>query len=562
MRHGALASGVAVALAVAAMPGSVLAQQQAGGAVTVLSVGDIDSLDPGLTHSPFGSQVSNAVSRQLYAFVPGDAEAPSPDLALDPPEVTDDGRTITVRLRSGVKYAPPVNREVVAADVKYALERAFSARVPNPYVHAEFHDVVGAPRRPTRGIPSISGIVAADEHTLVLHLNHATAASVGAALSLPVTAPVPPEYAGQFDKRSPSTYADHVVATGPYVARHKRGRAIYLTRNPNWVPASDVRPAHLNAITVDERSSDGASAARRTLNGSRRLAAADVRPGPAQAGSAIDTRPGQVRQTPAGSTRYVALNTRVAPFNNPNVRRAVLAGFDRSALFRARGGKQVGALATHFLAPGTPGYTQVGGAGGAGVDFLDAPAGSRTLAARYFRRAGFRKGRYTGRRPLLLVGTTAQPGRQVAERTAANLERLGFRLRVKLLAPQVAEQRYCERPKARVAVCPNAVSLRSVDDPESQLRAVFDGTRIASAANLNWSLLDDPRINRAMGAAALLPAGAERLSAWADVDRQIVRTAPAIPYMWDDATLVQSADVDGAVNELTGGWDLSFTRLR
>jgi peptide/nickel transport system substrate-binding protein len=113
-----------------------------------------------------------------------------------------------------------------------------------------------------------------------------------------------------------------------------------------------------------------------------------------------------------------------------------------------------------------------------------------------------------------------------------------------------------------VAVCADAVSTRLAPDPDSVLRTAFDGTRITSAGNVNWALLDDRRINRAMGAAALLPAGADRLSAWADVDRAIVRTAPAIPYMWDDATLVQSADVDGAVNELTGGWDLSFTRLR
>ncbi len=45
-------------------------------------------------------------------------------------QISEDKKEITVKLKTGIKYAPPVDREVKSEDVKYAIERAFSANVP------------------------------------------------------------------------------------------------------------------------------------------------------------------------------------------------------------------------------------------------------------------------------------------------------------------------------------------------------------------------------------------------------------------------------------------------
>ena len=37
---------------------------------------------------------------------------------------------------------------------------------------------------------------------------------------MPITAPVPEEYAKKFDAKNPSTYNTHVVATGPYMVKN------------------------------------------------------------------------------------------------------------------------------------------------------------------------------------------------------------------------------------------------------------------------------------------------------------------------------------------------------
>src|SRR5215467_2195550 len=46
-----------------------------------------------------------------------------PDIASSVPKPTDHGLTYRFLLRSGVKFGPPLDRDVTSADVLYALER-------------------------------------------------------------------------------------------------------------------------------------------------------------------------------------------------------------------------------------------------------------------------------------------------------------------------------------------------------------------------------------------------------------------------------------------------------
>ena len=87
--------------------------------------------------------VAGVTQRTPMAYEPGRATA-RPDLAATAPTVSDDGKTVTVKLRPGVHFSPPVKREVTSADVKYAIERGFFKTVNNPYAPAYFGDVVGA----------------------------------------------------------------------------------------------------------------------------------------------------------------------------------------------------------------------------------------------------------------------------------------------------------------------------------------------------------------------------------------------------------------------------------
>ena len=94
----------------------------------------------------FGYMVQYAVNRPLYSFTPG---RPGHGRARTSPTASrrspTDKKTITVKIKTGVKYAPPVNREVTSKDVKYAIERAFTTNVPSGYATSYFAEIEGAP---------------------------------------------------------------------------------------------------------------------------------------------------------------------------------------------------------------------------------------------------------------------------------------------------------------------------------------------------------------------------------------------------------------------------------
>jgi peptide/nickel transport system substrate-binding protein len=263
-----------------------------GGKLTVLSAGDIDSLDPGQTYYTFGYMVQYAVNRTLYSYKPDDPEKPIADLANGPPEISPDNKTITVHIKPGVKYAPPVNREVETQDIKYAFERAFSKEVPSGYAGTYFSSIVGTPAKSNTGdVKPISGIETPDHSTIVFHLKTASAALVSQALVMPITVPVPKEYATKYDKSTPSTYDQYVAFTGPYMVKNDPstgkvtgrapGKSIDIVHNPNWDRPTDYRPAYLDEVYIQEGNEDLASASRRALNGSASVCCDSILP-PAQ----------------------------------------------------------------------------------------------------------------------------------------------------------------------------------------------------------------------------------------------------------------------------------------
>jgi peptide/nickel transport system substrate-binding protein len=530
-----------------------------GGTLTVLWSGDVDSIDPGVTYYSGGYLVSNATQRTPIAYAPGKTDA-QPDLAVAAPAVSADGRTVTVKLRGGVHFSPPVKREVVADDLKYAIERGFFKTVNNPYAPAYFGDLVGAQPGAKPGT-KIAGITTPDEHTVVFKLNRPTGGTLAAALVLPLAAPVPRDYATKLDREKVSGYGLKQVATGPYmVGGYQPGTKITLVRNPSWSASTDFRPAYLDKIEMPQGNDDPTIAARKVLSGSG-MATGDFLLPPAVLKDAATKHADQLTIIDSGGGRWAALNTTVAPFDNVNVRKAVAAAYNREGVMLALGGKRVGEVATHFLPPGTPGFEQAGGTAGTGADFLASPKGDAAVAASYMKQAGYASGRYDGPQ-ILMVGVSDGNGPQVAELTKAAFEAVGFKVRLRLLSQQVVMTRFCGFPKAAVAVCPNIGWTRDFADGQTFLDPTFNGANIHEVGNANVSQLDDPGVNALMGKARDETDPTARAAAWGEVDRAITALAPAIPLVWDKTPMAHSADVAAVANESLGVWDFAFTSLR
>jgi len=559
-----------VTIAVLAMTGSVLSrvheiEGKRGGTLTVVSLEGSPDLDPARINDVYGTMIARATQRTPYTFRPDRNGEFEQDLAEGTPEISDDSRKVTITIRSGVHFSPPVNREVTARDVAYGIARGFLPGVNSPAAHLYFADIEGVAdvAAGRRTIPS--GLVTPDDSTLQIHLTAPTGRLVAEALSLPAAAPVPPEYARRFDRLRRSTYGRHQVFTGPYRIAAGPGGVLppadapelTLDRNPSWDSNEDFRPpAFVDRIVLEQRASGPAAVAERVLGG--RAAVTSSEPPRADLDRALSTRRAQVALPLAGEITFIALNTRLAPFNDANVRRAVSAALDQDAVRGALGGPAVGAVPTHWIPPGVPGFEEAGGLEGPGVDFLASRRGNLALARRYLRRAGYARGRITGAPVLQLVARREASGAAFAAATRRALAALGLRSRVRFLAfgPFAAA---CARAP-RVAACLGFRWQRDINDAASVLPPLFGAEGLHAGTNV--SRLSDPSLERLMAKAATTTGAADRAQRWADVDRRVTDLAPGVPIVWNRDPNLRSADVKGVLDPDLAAWSLSFTSLR
>jgi peptide/nickel transport system substrate-binding protein len=550
------------------------AQGKQGGKVTELWTDDTDNIDPGITYYQMGFQIAKATVRSLYGYKPDDAVNAVPDLAESDPQISDDGCTVTVKIRSGVKFGPPVNRVITSKDVKYGIERGFFNTVNNGYAGAYFGDLEGAKLGAKPGA-TIPGIKTPDDNTIVFNLKPKTAGKctggvLAGALSLPLSAPVPKEYAAKLDKQNPSAYGQNQISSGPYMIAndssgkltgYQAGKNIHLVRNPNWDKSTDYRPAYLDEVDMPQGNDDTTVASRKIIDGSN-LINGDFSPPPSILKQTISRDKTLLTLVPNGGGRWVSMNTTIAPFNDVNVRRAVIAGFDREAMRLTRGGSVVGDMPTHYIPPGVPGFEEAGGLKGPGIDFMSKPNGDQALSAEYFKKAGMSSGKYEGGKELLMVGTSEGVAQKAAEVAKQNFENMGFKVRLRLVTQDSMYTKFCNSPKAEVAICPNVGWLKDFSDAQTYLDPTFNGENILQTGNSNWSQLNDKALNAEMDKAKLLTDPKERAQAWAEIDKKLTNLAPAIDWIWDKTPLIRSPNVVGVASQDNGQWDLSFTSIK
>ncbi|MEO6867387.1 MAG: ABC transporter substrate-binding protein [Gaiellales bacterium] len=319
-----------------------------GDTLIVTSMAAPDSLDPGVSYQAVGWQILNNAYDGLLTYnrVGGPAgNTVIPDIAESMPKISPDGKTYTLIVRKGVKFAPPVNRDVTASDVKYTFDRLALLPTPAPFYHA----IVGYDELAKSHKGTISGITADNATgTVTFHIKQADATFLYA-LAVNFASIVP--------KGTPArdlSQAGFVPGTGPYMlTKYQPGSLIELKRNPNYHQWSKAMPTGgVDGIDVKLGVSDE-NATTLIMQGKADLAFTAI---PRSKWPFLKNSPAwkpYLHVNPGAITSYLYMNVHEAPFNNVKVRQAMNWAVDRRALIKLGGG--AGTPTSNILPPLLPG---------------------------------------------------------------------------------------------------------------------------------------------------------------------------------------------------------------
>ena len=319
-----------------------------GGTLRLVTRDRPPSLDSGSTYDYVAWHVLHLIGDGLVAFEPtgGDLVA---DLATSRPTPTDGDRTYTFELRSGIQYS---NGEVVApSDFLRAFERGWPL---NQRTHQDLYGrLVGAKACGSHpGTCDLSeGIVTDDASgTITFHLRRPDPEFLYK-LTLPFAYPVPPSVPDKEQLKA------GVPGTGPYMLEtpmtHHR---LTLVRNPNFdVWSQAARPeGYVERIewpfgVKPKEQVEAVAAGQADL-------ATDPADAPGRLQELLVRSPAQVHTSPSPLTFFGVLDTRVPPFNDVDVRRAMNLAIDRERIVQLFGGDAAAQATCQQLPPNFPGY--------------------------------------------------------------------------------------------------------------------------------------------------------------------------------------------------------------
>jgi oligopeptide transport system substrate-binding protein len=186
-----------------------------------------------------GAQVEHQCFQGLYVLRQ-DADGVTsavPDLAAGPPEVNSSATVFTFSIKHGVRFAPPVGREVTAQDFvdSWTYNATALNQAPAVYVLAPIQGIDPATGYVGKG--GLTGVKALGRYTLQVTLKHPFA-DFPSTLAHPITHVFPVDYAERIGSRA---FFDKPVGSGPYMVQQwVHNQSITLVKNPDYWNRSDA----------------------------------------------------------------------------------------------------------------------------------------------------------------------------------------------------------------------------------------------------------------------------------------------------------------------------------
>ncbi len=237
----------------------------------------------------------------------------APDLSVVPEvaeswTVSDDGLTYTFTLRQGIMFHPPLERELVAADVKYSFERLVDPATASTSA---------------ADLASMASVEAPDPYTVVLTLKQPDAS---------LLANLANQSCIIFAKETIDEHGDLsqvAVGTGPFIFNeYVPNTRIVLEKNPNYWEEGLPYLDRMELIPVSGDTSRTTAVVTSTVDFIEYAPLGDI--------ETLEADDSLVMAGDANTNiRFIAFNLEREPFNNPLVRQAIAKVVDRDAMIAA-----------------------------------------------------------------------------------------------------------------------------------------------------------------------------------------------------------------------------------
>jgi len=536
-----------------------------GGTLNLIADGDCDYYDPARTYYGHCWDMQRLFSRGLMAYKPEPGSAGLdvvPDIA-DGLGQSSDGKNWTYKLKAGIKFED--GSPVTSKEVKYAIERVFAQSVINGGPTYVITFLCPGALNASGGCDSYKGPYASDkdpnhlglstietpdDNTIVFHLN-TVVGDWNYIMALPASTPVPIAY--DQGPKGGAKYTFHPISDGPYkFATYTAGKSLTLVRNTNWDASTDPFRKGLPDKIVFTVNTNDVDVDNRLINN---IADVDINGVGVQVAtqSKILTNPvlkARADNPITGATRYLAIESQVAPFTNVHCRRAVQYAVSKVDWQTARGGPIGGGdIATTMLNPAVKGYTK--------FDLYpdNNGAGDVTKAKDELKQCGQPNGFSTH-----LATTSTGKGKNMAAAVQNSLAKVGIKVTIDEGDPATYYSQFIGSPSVnRKKDFGLMVAGWGADWPTGYgfFSSLIDGRKILPQGNSNYSETNDPDINKMIDEAASSTDADKAAEIWGKVDKKLMDLATLVPMTYDKALVINSTNVTNAyiLTSLLGVYD-------
>jgi peptide/nickel transport system substrate-binding protein len=475
----------------------------------------LDSLDPGAAHTAEAWQTLWNVYLPLVGYRHANGQAGAtlvPVLAKALPLVSADGKTYTLTLRSGRHYSN--GALLKASDFPATIERDFRMSSSGADL---FTGIVGADAFSKGKSPHISGIHADNATgTIAIHLVEPRADFANVLASI-FAAPVPAGTPARDLSAKPP------ASTGPYrIASYKPGRQIVILRNRRYTSLEPNVPDGNPDKVVVAVVPDDVARLDDTIGGRYDY---DYPPIPfdrlEEVAQKYETR---LRVYTGANTYYFFMNTRVKPFQDIRVRKAVNYAIDRQVLVREFGG--LAQATQNVLPPTADQYRRLD------LYAYDLDKAKQLIAAAHA----------SGTR-VVVWGSNRPSSLKPVEYLVKQLKLIGLRPVKKIVDgtsywDQIGNQ-------SNHAAIGFADWFQNYPHPLDWFGRLLDGSAITRRGNQNYANANVPAINKLIASLARRPKLTPAVNAeWATLDRLAIEDALWAPFVNRNFTAFFSKRVD------------------